>query len=87
MQAKDIQGESIDNPYLALVEAFCISYFSLEFLVRLAGSPSKTGFLKETMNIIDMLAIAPYYLTLFLLPPPNIDLERASVRADLVRIK
>ena len=55
MQAQDINGEPIDNPDLALVEAFCISYFTLEFLVRLAGAPSKILFLKETMNIVDML--------------------------------
>ena len=55
MQAQDINGEPIDNPNLALVEAFCISYFTLEFLVRLAGAPSKVLFLKEAMNVIDML--------------------------------
>ena len=75
MQSRDIKGEPVDNPKMALVEAFCISYFSLEFLVRLAGAPGKMTFLKETMNIVDMLAIAPYYLTLFLLPPPKLDLE------------
>ena len=55
MQAQDINGEPIDNPHLALVEAACISYFTLEFLVRLAGAPSKIIFLKEAMNIVDML--------------------------------
>ena len=74
MQAKDIKGDSIDNPYLALIEAFCISYFSLEFLIRLAGAPDKLAFLKGTMNVVDCLAIAPYYLSLFLLPAPNVDL-------------
>ena len=84
MQSQDINGEPVDNPKMALVEAFCISYFSLEFLVRLAGAPQKIAFLKETMNIVDMLAIAPYYLTLFLLPPPNLDLDadRATTQEE-----
>ena len=71
MLVEDIHGEPVDNPKLALVEAICISYFSLEYLLRFAGSPKKIVFLKNTMNIIDCMAIAPYYLTLFLVPPPE----------------
>ena len=73
MQIKDINGEPVDNPKLALVEAVCISYFTIEFLLRLAGAPDKFKFLKGTMNIVDCLAIAPYYLDLFFAPPPQLD--------------
>ena len=34
IQAKDVNGEAVDNPYLSLIEAVCISYFSVEFLLR-----------------------------------------------------
>ena len=71
MQGTDVNGDPIDNHKLALVEAVCISYFSLEFLMRFAGSPHKWEFLKGTMNVVDCLAIAPYYLTLFFVPPPD----------------
>ena len=37
----DINGEPCDNPKLALVEACCISYFTIEFLFRFAGSPGQ----------------------------------------------
>ena len=30
------------------------------------------------MNIVDCLAIAPYYITLFFMPPPNIDLGKLA---------
>ena len=35
------------------------------------------------MNIVDCLAIAPYYLDLFFAPPPLLDPEMASVREDV----
>ena len=34
IQAKDVNGDPVDNPYLSLIEAVCISYFSVEFLLR-----------------------------------------------------
>ena len=62
----DINGEPCDNPKLALVEACCISYFTIEFLFRFAGSPEKLSFLKGTMNIVDCL-VRKYFLKYFLL--------------------
>ena len=34
IQKKDVNGDPVDNPYLSLIEAVCISYFSVEFLLR-----------------------------------------------------
>ena len=38
---------------------------------RWAGAPKKWGFLKAVLNIVDVAAIAPYYLTLFFVPSPD----------------
>ena len=64
---EDEAGErNIENPVFALIEACCISWFTVEYLLRLAGAPDKLQFLKRPLNIVDVLAILPYYLSLSL---------------------
>lgn len=63
----DEHGNQIDNPHLQMVEAVCITWFTLEYIIRFACSPDKCQFVKGGMNIIDILAIMPYFLTLFLI--------------------
>ncbi|XP_061568648.1 potassium voltage-gated channel subfamily A member 1 [Cololabis saira] len=47
-----------------IIESICICWFSFELVMRFISSPSKTYFFKDIMNIIDFLAIMPYFVTL-----------------------
>jgi len=41
-----------------------VAWFTVEFLVRFVSCPSKTHFCRNVLNIIDVLAIFPYFIIL-----------------------
>lgn len=47
-----------------IIETCCIIWFTFELLVRFASCPEKLGFFKNIMNLIDIVAIIPYFITL-----------------------
>ncbi|XP_035258023.1 potassium voltage-gated channel subfamily C member 2-like isoform X2 [Anguilla rostrata] len=50
------------DPALTYVEGVCVLWFTIEFLVRVTFSPDKLEFVKSVLNIIDFVAILPFYL-------------------------
>ena len=46
------------------IESICVVIFTVELLVRFYVCPMKKKFMLDAMNVIDTLAILPYYITL-----------------------
>uniref|UniRef100_H3D4J5 Potassium voltage-gated channel, subfamily G, member 1 n=2 Tax=Tetraodon nigroviridis TaxID=99883 RepID=H3D4J5_TETNG len=47
-----------------IVETVCVAWFSLEFTLRFIQDRSKITFFRQPLNLIDVVAILPYYITL-----------------------
>ncbi|XP_063292342.1 potassium voltage-gated channel subfamily C member 1-like isoform X2 [Pelobates fuscus] len=50
------------EPFLTYVEGMCVIWFTFEFLMRVLFCPDKMEFIKSSLNIIDFVAILPFYL-------------------------
>ena len=58
-------GIDFNRIFFAL-ESFCVAWFSMEFTIRFISCPSKREFAKDVMNVIDLLAIVPYFVSILL---------------------
>ncbi|KAI5131328.1 Potassium Voltage-Gated Channel Subfamily V Member 2 [Manis pentadactyla] len=68
MQQQAEQGAGGGDPRRILehVEMLCIAFFTLEFLLRLASTPNLRHFVRSALNLVDLVAILPFYLQLLL---------------------
>jgi len=71
----------------ALLEIVFISWFTFEYMVRLIASPQKWLFVRSFLNVIDLLAILPFYVELALKNSDNQTFSLAFLRIlRLVRV-
>nr|XP_015823222.2 potassium voltage-gated channel subfamily C member 4 isoform X1 [Nothobranchius furzeri] len=63
---EEVMPEMVPYPIFFLVEGVCVVWFTIEFLVRIICCPNKVVFVKNTLNIIDFVAILPFYLEMCL---------------------
>ncbi|KAK0148180.1 Potassium voltage-gated channel subfamily G member 1 [Merluccius polli] len=65
MTSSGLEGTCSQMCYnIFIVETVCVAWFSLEFTLRFIQDRSKLAFLRRPLNLIDVMAILPYYITL-----------------------
>ncbi|XP_039272348.2 voltage-gated potassium channel regulatory subunit KCNF1-like isoform X1 [Styela clava] len=64
-QSKDSYGNEIENPVIETIEKVCITWFTFEYLVRLIISPKKLLYIRQIMNLIDLITIMPFFVQLY----------------------
>uniref|UniRef100_A0A914XEG1 BTB domain-containing protein n=1 Tax=Plectus sambesii TaxID=2011161 RepID=A0A914XEG1_9BILA len=52
------------HPAFGYLETICIMWFTVEYLLRFTVSPIKCKFVCGLMNLVDMIAIVPFFLEL-----------------------
>ncbi|XP_059098158.1 potassium voltage-gated channel protein Shab-like isoform X3 [Tigriopus californicus] len=60
---KDSPGDE-EHFIFAVAEAIFVGWFSFEYVVRFIAAPHKLRFAKVGMNVIDLLGVLPYFLSL-----------------------
>lgn len=53
-------------PIFGHIETVCILWFTFEYLLRLTVAPNRLQFICGIMNIVDLIAIIPFYLEISL---------------------
>ncbi|XP_052553649.1 potassium voltage-gated channel subfamily G member 2 [Tympanuchus pallidicinctus] len=65
VREEEDRGECSQKCYdIFVLETVCVAWFSFEFLLRSIQAENKCAFLKTPLNIIDILAILPFYISL-----------------------
>ena len=62
--SEGIKCEAKHRKTFFVADSIFVAVFTLEFVARLALSRDRCTFMKDLFNLIDLLAILPYYLTL-----------------------
>ncbi|XP_029570046.1 potassium voltage-gated channel subfamily F member 1-like [Salmo trutta] len=88
VQMEDDEGDLVEHPTLEAIETVCIGWFTIEYLLRFMSSPNKLHFFLSFMNIIDFMAIMPFYvvLTLTYLGTAMMDLAKVQQAVQALRI-
>ncbi|XP_026088898.1 potassium voltage-gated channel subfamily F member 1-like [Carassius auratus] len=66
LQVEDAKGNLMEHPTLESIETACIIWFTVEYVLRFLASSNQLRFVFSFMNIIDFLAIMPFYVLLIL---------------------
>ncbi|XP_043843244.1 potassium voltage-gated channel subfamily G member 4 isoform X2 [Dromiciops gliroides] len=87
LRAEEDRGECSQKCYyIFIIESICVAWFSLEFCLRFIQAKNKCQFFQGPLNIIDIMAIFPYYLSLFVSDDPQGEREKSSSNNYLEKV-
>lgn len=81
---KTITCDDVYDKQFFIVDTACVIIFTVEYLLRLYAAPDRFKFLRSVMSVIDVVAILPYYIGLFL--QDNKDVSGAFVTLRVFRV-
>ncbi|VDN60785.1 unnamed protein product [Dracunculus medinensis] len=61
-----IEEIRVEHPAFVFTERICIAFFTVEYCLRLFAAPRKFRFALKPLNLVDLMAIVPFYLELLL---------------------
>ncbi|RCN39643.1 transporter, cation channel family protein [Ancylostoma caninum] len=61
-----VEEMKVEHPAFVFTERICIAFFTVEYCLRLFAAPRKLRFALKPLNLVDLLAIVPFYLELLL---------------------
>ena len=64
-----------------LCETICVAWFCLELVARFTTSPGKSKFVKDYLNIVDLMAVLPFFLQLLAGGTTEAEAEAVSDKA------
>lgn len=85
----DLNEKKIENSVLNFFEGFCVIFFSAEFILRLFVAPSARKFLFSPLNVIDLMSVMPFYVTMacdIIDEGENTDLENVGKVVQILRL-
>ncbi|XP_076155927.1 voltage-gated potassium channel regulatory subunit KCNF1 [Alosa pseudoharengus] len=80
LQVEDVEGNLVEHPTVDAIETVCIGWFTVEYVLRFISSPNKVRFALAFMNVVDFLAIMPFYVVLILTYLGTAMMELANVQ-------
>ncbi|CAL8358047.1 unnamed protein product [Arctogadus glacialis] len=78
----DAEGQLVEDPRFETVEHVGIGWFTFELAARFVVAPDLLRFFEHPLNVIDLVSILPFYLTLVI----NLVAESSPALANLGRV-
>ena len=61
-----VEEMKVEHTAFVVTERICIAFFTVEYCLRMFAAPRKLRFALKPLNLVDLMAIVPFYLELLL---------------------